>query len=81
MGKLGRNVVLGCGHDEALATLHRPALEDRDKRAWCPVCESDVAVALLSEVELAALADPVVMAAVDAAKTGDRSQLVRRPRR
>lgn len=35
----------------------------------------------ISAVELAALSDPVVRAAVAAAKSGDQSQLRRRPRR
>jgi hypothetical protein len=36
-------------------------------------------MAEISEIERAALTDPVVVAAVAAAKTGDPSQLVRRP--
>jgi hypothetical protein len=39
MTRLSRDVTLGCGHDQALATLHRDG-----KTAWCPVCELDVQV-------------------------------------
>jgi hypothetical protein len=39
MTNLGRDITLACGHDEALATLHRDELT-----AWCPLCGADVQV-------------------------------------
>lgn len=44
MSILSRNVALACGHDEALATLHRD-----ESTAWCPLCKADVEVSKTME--------------------------------
>jgi hypothetical protein len=44
MANLSRNVALRCGHPESLATLHQD-----ESTAWCPVCEADVSVRMVTE--------------------------------